>query len=328
MMGLFFRAAVPAKTLNRLEILFGNIVPVNPSKGNSMSLGSDLREAREAGKISLETVSQKTKIPVKYIEAIERDDYSVFPSQTYARGFIRAVAKVVGLDPQVLTRQFNADNKPEQMRIEPKNAEAELEKALGWRPTLDRPPVFRRPNPEGDLNLEFVDEEFAEPTQRESSRMHRPVRGARKTNWHKLANQVFVVAAVLAIGWTGYHYGRKALSKVKWSASKPEATPPEAKSYAPVEVVDKYQHLILKALDKSWVLVTMDDGQSSSETDLGQGEVKTYKALKNFKVKLGNAGGVDVQFNGKPLGVLGVAGQVVEIQLPPQDESKNADDHS
>lgn len=61
----------------------------------------------------------------------------------------------------------------------------------------------------------------------------------------------------------------------------------------------------------------MDDGQSSSEVDLDQGETKTYKALKSFKLKLGNAGGVQVQFNGKPLGILGTTGQVVEIQLPP-----------
>jgi len=33
-------------------------------------------------------------------------------------------------------------------------------------------------------------------------------------------------------------------------------------------------------------------------------------------VKVGNAGGLDVQFNGKSLGILGVTGKVVEIQLP------------
>jgi len=293
-----------------------------------MSLGSDLRDAREAGKISLETVSQRTKIPVKYIEAIERDDYSVFPSQTYARGFIRAIAKVVGMDPQILTRQFNAENKPQQMRIEPKNAEAELEKALGWRPTLDRPPVFRRPENEGDLNLEFVEEEFSQPIQREPSSMRKRPRGLGKTNWNKLASQALTLLAVLIIVGAGYHYGRRVLSRIKWSSPKTEAASVPTQGYEPVKVADKYQHLVLKALDKSWVLVTMDDGQSKSETDLDQGEVKTYKAVKNFKVKLGNAGGVDVQFNGKPLGVLGVAGQVVEIVLPPGSAKDSGETHS
>ncbi|HET9869866.1 MAG TPA: DUF4115 domain-containing protein, partial [bacterium] len=81
-------------------------------------------------------------------------------------------------------------------------------------------------------------------------------------------------------------------------------------------VKDKYQHLILKGLQQSWVLVTMDDGQSSSEIDLAPGETKSYKALRNFKLRIGNAGGVDASYNGKPLGILGVSGQVVELSLP------------
>ena len=121
-----------------------------------MSLGSELKEARESRKITLAEVTKKTKIPEKYLEAIEENNFGVFPSQTYAKGFIRAYAKVVGIDPAVLTRQFNAENQKVELPIETKNAEADLEKALGWRPALTRPPVFRRQEMEGDLNLEIV----------------------------------------------------------------------------------------------------------------------------------------------------------------------------
>ena len=93
------------------------------------------------------------------MEALEENRYDIFPSHTYARGFIRAYAKVVGIDPAMLTRQFNAENQREEMKIEPMNAEAELEKNLGWRPTLSRPPVFRRQDTVGDLNLEIVEDE-------------------------------------------------------------------------------------------------------------------------------------------------------------------------
>ncbi len=78
--------------------------------GLLMSLGSELKEARESRKITLAEVTKKTKIPEKYLEAIEENNFGVFPSQTYAKGFIRAYAKVVGIDPAVLTRQFNAEN--------------------------------------------------------------------------------------------------------------------------------------------------------------------------------------------------------------------------
>jgi hypothetical protein len=93
-------------------------------------------------------------------------------------------------------------------------------------------------------------------------------------------------------------------------------------------VADKYQHLILKGLDKSWVLVTLDDGKSSSELDISQGDVRTFRAEKSFKLRIGNAGGVDLQLNGKPLGVLGTTGEVVEITLPEGTESTDQQEKS
>lgn len=279
-----------------------------------MSIGSDLKAARESRKISLDTVSKRTKIPTKYLEALEENHFDIFPSHTYAKGFIRAYAKVVGLDPAVLTRQFNSEIQPVEMRIQPKNIEAELEKTLGWRPTLDRPPVFRKPDEEPNLNLEMVEEE---PIQHDPSVMRQKYFALRRGKWTEWGGKAIVALLALALAGTAVFYGAKLVSKIKWGGTKTEAGADEASVYQPVTVVDKYQHLILKGLDKSWVQVTMDGGQSSSEVDLDEGETKTYKALKSFKVKVGNAGGVQIQFNGKPLGILGATGQVVEIELPP-----------
>jgi cytoskeleton protein RodZ len=283
-----------------------------------MSVGTELKEARESRKITLEEVSKRTKIPTKYLEAIEEGHFDVFPSQTYAKGFIRAYAKVVGVDPQVLTRQFNAEVQPEEVKVVPKNAEAEMEKTLGWRPTLDRPPVFRRQDTEADLNLEIVDEGYSEGTVlHEPSVMRRKALNFKKIRLGKRAGHGALALALAAFAGLGLYYGGKLISHIKWGGPKVEAKQDDSKPFEMVKVADKYQHLILKGLDKSWVQVTMDDGESSSEADMDQGEVKSYKAVKNFKLKLGNAGGVDVQFNGKPLGILGATGQVVEIELPP-----------
>jgi cytoskeleton protein RodZ len=296
-----------------------------------MSIGSDLKDARISRKITLETISNRTKIPVKYLEAIDENRFDVFPSQTYAKGFIRAYAKVVGLDPQLLTRQFNAEIQPEEMRIEPKNAEAELEKNLGWRPTLGRPAVFRRQEEEADLGLEMVEEE---PIQHEPSIMRQKAFAYRRGQWAQWAGKGLLGLGALAAVFLLVLGVWKLVSRVKWSAPKTEAAATIPDGFQPVTVADKFQHLVLKGLDKSWVLVTLDDGQSSSEVDLDQGETKTYKAMKNFKVRLGNAGGVQIQFNGKPLGVLGAEGQVVEIQLPPglggsgTETSQDSDDNS
>ena len=277
-----------------------------------MSIGSELKQARESRKISLDTISKKTKIPTKYLEALEENRFDIFPSHTYA--------KIVGLDPTVLTRQFNADIQPVEMRIQPKNIEAELEKNLGWRPTLDRPPVFRKTDEEPDLNLEMVDEE---PVRHDPSVMRQRNFALRRGKWAEWAGKGIAALFVLALAGTVVFYGVKWISQIKWGGTKTEANSTDSPAYQPVVVEDKYQHLILKGLDKSWVQVSMDDGQSSSEVDLDQGETKTYKALKSFKVKVGNAGGVQIQFNGKPLGILGATGQVVEIQLPQGMEEGN-----
>jgi hypothetical protein len=291
-----------------------------------MSIGSDLKAARESRKINLNTISQRTKIPVKYLEALEENRYDVFPSHTYAKGFIRAYAKVVGLDPMLLTRQFNAEIQPTEVRIEPKNAEAELEKTLGWRPTLDRPPVFRRPDSEENpLHPELMDEGYAEPIQREPSVLRRRAFDLRRGKWVQWVAKAALGLSVALLLGSLLFFGIRLLSKINWGGSKPEPNMADTQTYQPIHVADKYQHLILKGLDKSWVMVTMDDGQASSEVDLDQGETKTYKALKSFKLKLGNAGGVEVQFNGKSLGVLGTTGQVVEIQLPPGSSNETAE---
>ncbi len=292
-----------------------------------MSIGSELKNAREARKISLEDVAKKTKIPVKYLEAIESDNYSIFPSQVYVKGFIRAMAKVAGLDPMLLTRQFKSEVKAEEVKIEPGNPEAEMERTLGWRPTLDRPPVFNRPET-NDLNLEMVDaDQFEGPPQHDPSIRKQRSRMMRKWKWTNGMTQAVIVLVILGACVFGWEETKGWFGKIKLFTPKPVA-PTAANAYDAINVTDKYQHLILKGLDKSWVLVTMDDGQSSSEVDLAQGEVKTYQALRNFKLRLGNAGGVDVQFNGKPMGILGTTGQVVEITLPPGPDSDTVDQDS
>ncbi|HTC22084.1 MAG TPA: DUF4115 domain-containing protein, partial [bacterium] len=162
------------------------------------------------------------------------------------------------------------------------------------------------------------DEGYAEPIQHEPSVMRQRAFGLRRGKMGAWVGRMVLGLVAAAFLGTLVFYGARLASKIKWTGPKAEtAATDSSATYQPIVVGDKYQHLILKGLDKSWVLVTMDDGQASSEVDLDQGETKTYKALKSFKLKLGNAGGVQVQFNGKPLGVLGTTGQVVEIQLPP-----------
>lgn len=64
------------------------------------SIGQSLRKARENRGISLEEVSKATKIRTEYLVALEGDDFERLPNNVFSRGFVRAYAEVVGLDPE------------------------------------------------------------------------------------------------------------------------------------------------------------------------------------------------------------------------------------
>ncbi|KQU61914.1 hypothetical protein ASG67_01765 [Sphingomonas sp. Leaf339] len=61
-------------------------------------VGERLRLAREAHGLSLAEVGQRTRVPLRHLEAIEATDFSLLPSPTYAVGFARAYARAVGAD--------------------------------------------------------------------------------------------------------------------------------------------------------------------------------------------------------------------------------------
>lgn len=61
--------------------------------------GNKLQAAREAKGLSIADVAHRTRIPGRILEALERDDYSSFPSPTYAKSFLSQYAEFVGVDP-------------------------------------------------------------------------------------------------------------------------------------------------------------------------------------------------------------------------------------
>jgi cytoskeletal protein RodZ len=62
------------------------------------SIGEKLRLARETRGIALRDISDQTRISMRYLEAIESDDYRRLPGGIFNRSFIRAYAKAIGYD--------------------------------------------------------------------------------------------------------------------------------------------------------------------------------------------------------------------------------------
>src|SRR6266851_1471574 len=70
------------------------------------SLGARLRQRREREHIALATISEQTKIKLSLLDALERDDVSHWPAGIFRRAFVRAYAHAIGLEPDVVLREF------------------------------------------------------------------------------------------------------------------------------------------------------------------------------------------------------------------------------
>ena len=71
-----------------------------------MKFGESLRNERELRGITLEDISARTKVNVRFLEAIEHDDLSALPAKAFAKGFLRSYARVVGLDEDLVLTNF------------------------------------------------------------------------------------------------------------------------------------------------------------------------------------------------------------------------------
>lgn len=70
--------------------------------GSRVLIGVTLRDAREAQKLSVEEVALRLRLSEKQINALEADDFSIFGSAIFVRGFIKSYARFLSIDPQPL----------------------------------------------------------------------------------------------------------------------------------------------------------------------------------------------------------------------------------
>jgi cytoskeletal protein RodZ len=68
--------------------------------------GSRLRAAREGRGVSLREIANRTKISVRVLDALERNEIALLPGGIFSRGFVRAYAVEAGLDPDAVVDDF------------------------------------------------------------------------------------------------------------------------------------------------------------------------------------------------------------------------------
>jgi transcriptional regulator with XRE-family HTH domain len=239
-----------------------------------MSLGERFRAAREQRGLTLSDVAEQLRIRSVYLAAIEEENWKAIGAPVYIRGFLRTYARFLGLDPEEAVSEFNA-------------AENTL------------PPT-------------------AQPAAASAGFDYRP-QGSSLTPLIWIAGLV----AVALVGFVIYLYvtpagGRQQLAAT--AAAQPTApslgagtatlAPGLAGTNPTPSPLQQTRTLAIHLTAPSWLRVSVD-GNVSIEGTFPAGTTKSFHG-KIALVRVGNAGGVEITVDGKPIGKLGGAGDVVE----------------
>ncbi|MFD8554196.1 MULTISPECIES: helix-turn-helix domain-containing protein [Streptomyces] len=241
-------------------------------------IGRALRDARLAADLTVEQVSESTRVRVPIVHAIEEDDFSRCGGDVYARGHVRTLARAVGLDPAALVAQYDAEHGG---RPAPTPA-APMFEAERIRPER------RRPNWTAAMVAAIVAVVgFAGFT----------LFGQDGTD----SGSTTVADAPAATGSRA----------PKAAPSKPAPAPSESAIAAVPQ--DKVTVKLTATGDKSWISAKAHDGKLLFDGLLKKGDSKTFQDDERIDLILGNAGAIELFVNGKKVEDEFSSGQVERL---------------
>jgi cytoskeletal protein RodZ len=82
------------------------------------SFGETLKRERELRQISLREIAEATKINLRYLDALERDDFRHLPGGVFNKGFVRAYAQFIGIDPDTMVMAYLDEENSQVSRAE------------------------------------------------------------------------------------------------------------------------------------------------------------------------------------------------------------------
>lgn len=246
------------------------------------SVGSALRAQREAQGRSIEDLAGELCIMPSYLRAIETDNVAQLPGVFFYKSFVRQYALLLGMNPATL-----------QADMQVLTALAEPEPTVEEKPIRVPDPIVEAAN---KIDLRLSGRSWSAP----------------------------LAALLIAIlGGAGFF---------AWWKS-PTATAPEAStSVAAVSMPSqptvnvttstgadgvRRLELNLSAKEETWLSITSDGKQIFAGT-LFPDETKTLSGLEVARLKVGNAGGLNIQWNGREIGPLGESGEVRVVVFTPE----------
>lgn len=278
------------------------------STPNPPSLGAMLREARERAALSIDDVSERTRIRATLIREIEADDFRGCGGNFYARGHVRSIATTLGADPGPFVNRFNMQAEmtmPTAMPVlppyEPRSHGKQGRAARSPKPP---PPtrVYQPPAPPMASGAPMA------PTS-PPARLSRQQRSG--PNWTSAMLVAAAVVAILAVGSFALATLKRPIQQVDahqpqihaTSAPSTAASPKPPPPPSPTPAAQTGVNLRLQVTQgSSWVRVMDGSGRSIFEGVLATGDIKEFSDPRSLTVRYGNASAITVVLNGQDRG--------------------------
>jgi len=301
------------------------------------TIGNRLKRERLSKHQSLEDIAASTRISISALQALEESEDAKLPGRVFVQGFIRIYANHLGLDPEESIAHYIKDldgtsggkDKINVKKVLTTESMAETPRFLSSRQILlvvlaillgfllyiGRQTYYPATEvthvTDGSKNMEQEHQETAPemvPTVPESIGPTSPVTEEPSPTVESTTTEATQEATQPAMPSAPPEHAAP-----KEEAAKTTETAPHVAK----ETQEELQENILKAnfIERTWMWIKIDDNPPQ-EYLFQPGEHFTWKAYKNIDINIGNAGGVILTLNGKPVPKTGKSGQVVRLDIP------------
>jgi cytoskeletal protein RodZ len=270
-------------------------------------LADELKAAREKSGITLQQMAAKTRIDLKFLEAIDSGNFSFLPD-LYVKAFIKQYAKVIGLDENETINRY----------------ELALDGKL-----FDKEEVLQKEDEiEKENEIEKPLEETVAPAPKQtftdvSAQSSTQISEEKKRTGSIIITTIigFAVIAVV-VYFVFFNRGSEIIVEEKPFEEVLEQTnqryiedsTPEPETVAIVEDSLELQITNITSTDSAWVLIIYDESLKEDFL-LFPNSGKTIKAKESFKLTLGNSGVISLSLDNQPMEFEGRRGSVRHFKL-------------
>lgn len=266
------------------------------------SPGAILRRCREFHEITLEEASETTKIGVSHLRALEDDQIREFANQAYLKGFLRIYATYLGLNSDDIARMYD-----KLFGVQGESQEPVRVAVAPARPARRLISLKKLAVPALLLAVIIITAMFFKQAPSPVVRPPLPPVVAVPAVQNPVVQPVLSSAQAKKTDQD---------SVPKKREKRIEEPPDSENAIVPKRPADAAKGFILKIkVTQNGTLSATVDGSAAQQYDLASGDVIEWKAEKKVSLELSNAGGVDVELNGKPYKPLGPPGKSAYIEF-------------